>query len=223
MLVTAGSLFALAVVIAVSPNGPVGLWLDGGGSTVTLKERDGTTRAGARPDSPVGLLAGAPSPGVVSGVSLRSPVAATDRPGAVRLRANTRVQRRTAARTPATRRPSTPAPATSTPSPLQPVSQTTAGTPVAPVATPAPASTMNRTRGRGTAPSKTAVPKQRVQKQTAAPAPTAAPPTSGTPGPTPRSTPAPAPTLRPVQGGSQPSTGVGAADGVLHRVPPTHP
>ena len=222
MLVTAGALFALAVVIAVSPGGPARLWLDGGGSTVTLKERNGSTRAGTRPDSPVGLLTGAPSASLVSGVSLGSPVAATDRPGAVRLRANARVERRTAARTPAARRPSTPAPAR-TPSPLQPVSQTTASSPVAPVATPAPASTMNKSRGRGTAPSKTAVPKQRVNKQAAAPAPTAAPPTSGTPGPTPRSTPAPAPALRPVHGGAPPSTGVGAADGVLHRVPPTHP
>jgi len=225
VLVTAGALFALAVVIAVSPNGPARLWLDGGGSTVSLKESDGTPRAGTRADSPVGLLTSAPSPGLASGVSLGSPVAATDRPGAVRLRANTRVQRRTAARTPAARRPSTQAPA-STPAPLQPVSQTTAGAPApaaAPVATPAPASTMNRSRGRGTAPSKTAVPKQRVPKQAVAPAPTAAPPTSGTPGATPRSTPAPAPALRPVQGGPPPSTGVGAADGVLHRVPPTHP
>ena len=221
ILVTGAALLALAVLVAVGPDGPARLWLDGGGSTVTLTQRDGTARAGTLPDSPVGLLPGAPGSGLVSGVNLGSPVAATERPGAVQLRANTRVERRTAARTPATRRPSRPAPA-STPSPLQPVSQATTTKP-APVAAPAPASTMNKSRGRGTAPSETEVPKQRVPKQAASPAPTAAPPASGTPGATPRSTPAPAPVLRAVHGGGQPSTGVGAADGVLHRVPPTHP
>jgi hypothetical protein len=223
MLVTAGALLALAVVIAIGPNGPARLWLDGGGSTVNLKPRDGTTRAGTLPDGPAGLLPGSPTSGVVSGVSLASPIAAADRPGAVRLRANTRVQRRAAARTPAARRPNTPAPA-GTPSPLQPSSQSTATT-AAPVATPAPASSVVKSRGRGTAPATTEVPKQRVPKSAASPAPTAAPPTSESPSPSPRSaaTPAPATQMRPVQGGGQPSTGVGAADGVLHRVAPTHP
>jgi hypothetical protein len=226
MLVTAGAFFALAVVIAVGPDGPARLWLDGGGSTVNLKPRESNTNAVTLPDGPVGLLPGALNTGLVSGVRLGSPIAAAERPGAVQLRANTRVQRRTAARTPAVRRPTTPAPV-STPSPLQPVSQSTASTP-APVATsaPAPGSTVVKSRGRGTSPAKPEVPKQRVQKQAASPAPTAAPPASATPGPAPRSSapaPAPAPTLRPVHGGDQPPTGVGAADGVLHRVPPTHP
>jgi len=225
VLVTVAALLALGVVIAVSPDGPARLWLDGGGSTVSLQARDAATRAGTVSDTPVGLLPGASDSGLVNGVSLGSPVAAADRPGAVQLRANTRVERRSAARTPAARRPNTPTPA-NTPSPLQPVSQsTTTATTPAPVASPAPASTMNKSRGRGTAPSNTEVPKQRVPRQAAAPAPTAEPPASGTPGPTPRSTPAPAPAteMRPVQGGGQPSTGVGAADGVLHRVPSTRP
>ena len=224
VLVTVAALCALGVVIAVGPDGPARLWLDGGGSTVSLQERDAGTRAATVSDAPVALLPGAAGSAVVSGVSLSSPVAAADRPGAVRLRANTRVERRPAARTPAARRPNTPTPA-STPSPLKPSSQSTAtATAPAAVATPAPASTVNKSRGRGTAPSNTEVPKQRVPKQqAAATAPTAASPSSGSPGPAPRSTPAPAPALRPVQGGGQPSTGVGAADGVLHRVPPTQP
>jgi hypothetical protein len=219
MLVTAGALFALAVVIAVGPDGPARLWLDGGGSTVSLKPRGGTTRIGTLPDGAVGLLPGSTTSGLVSGVSLGSPVTATERPGAVQLRANTRVQRRTAARTPSSSRPGTPGPA-STPSPLQPSSQSTATT-SAPAATPAPGSSVVKSRGRGTTPAKTEVPKQRVPKRAATPAPTPAPPTGESPGPTPRSTPAPAPELRPVHAGGQPSTGVGAADGVLHRVPPT--
>jgi hypothetical protein len=221
MLVTAGALFALAVVVAVGPDGPAGLWLDGGGNSVSLKARDGTTRAGTLPDGPAGLLPGAPASALVSGVSLASPIAATDRPGAVQLRANTRVQRRSAARTPSARRPSTRAPA-STPSPLAPSSQSTTSTSAAaPASTPAPASTVVKSRGRGTAPTETEVPKQRVTNKAASPAPTASPPASGTPGPTPRTTSAPAPAteLRPVHAGGQPSTGVGAADGVLHRVP----
>ena len=39
MLVTSAALFALAVVIAVGPDGPARLWLDGGGSTVNLQPR----------------------------------------------------------------------------------------------------------------------------------------------------------------------------------------
>jgi len=223
VLVTVAALFALAVVVVVSPDGPARLWLDGGGSTVSLEARDGTTRAGTVSDAPIGLLPGAAGAGPVSGVSLSSPVTAADRPGAVQLRANTREQRRTAARTPATSRPRTPPPARA-PSPLQPVAQNPATTP-RPAATPAPASSVEKTRGRGTAPAKVEVPKQRVNTQTAAPAPTAPPTTGDTPGPTPRSTPAPAPVteMRPVQGGAPPSTGVGTADGVLHRVPTTRP
>lgn len=218
MLVTTSALLALAVIIAVGTNGPARLWLDGGGSAVTLTQRDATTRAGTLPDGPAGLLPGATTSGLASGVSLSSPIAATDRSGAVRLRAVTRVQRRSAARTPAAKRPSTPTPA-STPSPVAPVSQSTATTP-APVATSAPASSVEKTRSRGTAPSEPEVPKQRVTKRAAAPAPTAAPPASSAPAPRSTSAPAPAPEMHPVQGG-QPSTGVGAADGVLHRVP--HP
>jgi hypothetical protein len=222
VLVTAGALFALAVVIAIGPGGPARLWLGGGGSTVNLKARDGTTRAGTLPDGPAGLLPGSPTSGLTGAVTLGSPIAATERPGAVQLRANTRVRRRAAARTPSASRPNTPSPA-STPS--QPVSQSTATT-AAPVASAAPGSTVVKSRGRGTSPSTTEVPKQRVPKS-ATPAPTAEPPASAAPGPAPRSaaTPAPAPAtqMRPVHGGSQPSTVVGAADGVLHRVVPTHP
>ncbi|MEO8688027.1 MAG: hypothetical protein ABI611_07375 [Solirubrobacteraceae bacterium] len=225
MLVTVGALFALAVVIAVGPNGPARLWLDGGGNSVSLKPRVSTTSAATLPGSPVGLLAGAPTSGLAGGVSLASPVTAAQRPGAVQLRANTRVQRRSAARTPSASRPSRPsrpAPA-STPTTLQPVSQSTA-TARAPVATPAPGSTVVKSRGRGTTPARTEVPKQRVNKE-ATPAPTPAPGPSATPGATPRSaaTPAPATEMRPVHAGGQPSTGVGAAVGVLQRVPPTHP
>jgi hypothetical protein len=217
VLVTVGALFALAVVVAVGPDGPARLWLDGGGSTVTLQPREADTSGATLPGGPVGLLAASPTGGPVSGVSLSSPVTAAERPGAVQLRANTRVQRRTAARTPAAKR--TPAPA-GTPSPTQAVSQSTTTTP-APTAAPAPSSPAAKTRGRGTAPEKTPVPKQRVTTRGAAPAPTAAP-TSPPSSPAPRSSapaPAPAPEMRPVHAGGQPSTGVGAADGVLHRVP----
>ena len=37
LLVTSAALMALAVVIAVGPDGPARLWLDGGGSTVNLQ------------------------------------------------------------------------------------------------------------------------------------------------------------------------------------------
>ena len=37
VLVTCAALFALAVVIAVGPDGPVRLWLDGGGSSTNLR------------------------------------------------------------------------------------------------------------------------------------------------------------------------------------------
>ena len=226
VLVTVAALFALAVVIAVGPDGPVRLWLDDGGSAVSLKARESSTSPATPPGGPAGLLPGASNGGLVTGVSLSSPVTAADRPGAVQLRANTRAERRTVARTPArtpaARRPRAQAPA-STPSPRQPVSQTTATAP----APPAPASSVEKTRSRGTAPATTEVPKQRVNTQTATPAPTAPPTTGEAPGPTPRSVPAPTPApvteMRPVQGGVQPSAGVVADDGTLHRVPPTHP
>jgi hypothetical protein len=225
VLVIVAGLLALGVVIAIGPNGPAGLWLDGGGSTVNLKPRDVSSSGAVAPGGPVGLLAGAPATRLGDTVTLAGPGARTERPG-VRLRADTRVQRRSAARSPSASRPRTPAP-TSTPSPLQSGSQTEP-TAARPVASPAPASSVDKTRGRGTAPAETEVPKQRVNREAAA-APTPAPATDEPSGPTPRSAPAPAPTsapvteMRPVPAGSQPSTGVGTVDGVLHRVPPTHP
>ena len=210
-LVTIGALIALAVALAVGPDGPARLWLDGGGSTVSLKARNVDPSGAALPGSPVGLLVGTQSGGGVDrGVALASPGTTVTRPGAVRLRANTRQQRRTAARTPAAPRPATPAPA-GTPTPLTPVSHSTAGAPIA-AATPTPAPRpVEKTRGRGTPAAETEVPKQRVTtNRTAAPAPTAEP----TAGPAP----APAPELRSVTSG-QTATGDNTADGVLHRVP----
>jgi hypothetical protein len=211
-LVTVGALIALAVALAVGPNGPARLWLDGGGSTVSLQARDVDPSGAALPGSPVGLLVGTPSGGVDGGLALASPGTTVTRSGAVRLRANTRQQRRTAARTPAARRPATPAPA-GTPTPSTPVSHSTASAPTA-AATPAPApQPVEKTRERATAPAETEVPKQRAPTdRTAAPAPTAEP----TAGPAP----APAPELRSVTG-DQTATGGDVPDGVLHRVP--HP
>jgi hypothetical protein len=210
-LVTVGALIALMVALAVGPNGPARLWLDGGGSTVSLKARDVDPSGAALPGSPVGLLVGTRSGGgVVGGAALASPGTTVTRSGAVRLRAHTRQQRRTAARTPAARRPATPAPA-GTPTPITPVSHSTAGAPTA-AATPAPAPRpVEKTRGRGTPPAENEVPRQRVPtNRTAAPAPTAEP----TAGPAP----APAPELRSVTGG-QTATGSDPVDSVLHRVP----
>jgi hypothetical protein len=230
VLVTVAGLLALGVVIAVGPDGPARLWLGGGGSTVNLKPREVSSSGAVVPGGPVGLLAGAPATPLGDAVTLAGPGpgpgARAERPGAVRLRANTRVQRRSAARTPSASRPRTPAP-TSTPAPLRSGSQT-APTAARPVASPAPASSVDKTRGRGTAPAETEVPKQRVNQQ-AAPTPTPAPAPADSSGPTPRSAPTPAPTsapateMRPVHAGGQPSTGVGTADGVHHREPPTHP
>jgi hypothetical protein len=206
VFVTVGALFALAVVIAVGPDGPARLWLDGGGDTVSLNPREATTGGATLPGGPVALLAGASTGGLIGGVSLASPVTAAERPGAVRLRANTRVQRRSAARTP--RRPRTPTPA-STPSPIRPLSQSPAtGTAPAASATPAPVQAVEKTRGRGTPAAEDEVARQRVPSSTAAaPAPTAAP--------TPTAT-APPPELRPVAT-SEPTPD--ATDGGLHRVP----
>jgi hypothetical protein len=226
VLVIVAGLLALGVVIAIGPDGLARLWLDGGGSTVNLKPREVSSSGAVVPGGPVGLLARAPATRLGDTVTLAGPGARAERPGAVRLRANSRVQRRSAARSPSASRPRPPAP-TSTPSPLQSGSQTEP-TAARPVASPAPASSVDKTRGRGTAPAETEVPKQRVDRQAAA-APTPAPATDEPSGPTPRSAPTPAPTsapvteMRPVHAGGQPSTGVGTVDGVLHRVPPTHP
>jgi hypothetical protein len=208
VFVTVGALVALAVVIAVGPDGPARLWLDGGGDSVSLNPREATMGGATLPGGPVALLAGASTGGLIGGVSLASPVTAAERPGAVRLRANTRVQRRSAARTPSAGRPRTPTPA-STPSPIRPVSQSPATAPAA-SATPAPAGGVEKTRGRGTPAAEDEVAKQRVPSSTAAaPAPTAAPPPSSTPTAT-------APELRPVAT-SEPTPD--ATDGGLHRVP----
>ena len=215
MLVTCAALFALGVVIVVSPDGPVRLWLDGGGSATDLRPgADGSADgSGAFPDGPVSLLPGGSSPGSTGEVTLASPVAGTDRPGAVRLRANTRVERRSA-RTPAATGPNSPnrtAPA-ATPSPLQPTSRPPASSAPAPAA---PGSTVVKSRGRPYSPTRTEVPKDRVAPRSA---PTAAPPSSNS-APEGRSEPAPAPEPQPVQYTAPQDTGVGVADGVLHRVP----
>ena len=210
MLVTCAGLFALGVVIAVGPDGPVRLWLDGGGSATNLRPgADGRADGSAFPGGPVSLLPGGSITGPTGEVTLASPVAGTDRPGAVRLRANTRVERRNA-RTPAATSPNRTAPA-ATPSPLQPGSRPTSSSTPAPVASPAPGSTVVKSRGRPTSPTTTEVPKQRV-------APAAAPQSTNS-APEGRSAPAPAPAPRPVQQTAPQDTGVGVADGVLHRVP----
>jgi hypothetical protein len=206
VLVTCAGLFALAVVIAVGPDGPVRLWLDGGGSSTNLRPGAGGT--GALPSGPASLLPGGSISGRTGEVTLASPVARTDRPGAVRLRANTRVQRRSA-RTPAKTRPNGTAPA-ATPSPL--VSQPTAGSTPAAVAPAAPGSTV-KSRSRPTSPTTTEVPKQRVAAGST-PAPT-----SATASPEARSAPAPAPEPQRVQPVAPQDTGVGVTDGVLDRVP----
>ena len=212
MLVTCAALLALGVVIVVSPEGPVRLWLDGGGSATNLRPgADGSTAGSGVPSGPASLLPGGSTTTLGSGVNLASPVAGTDRPGAVQLRANTRVERRAAARTPATTRPNRTAPA-ATPSPLQPASKPSAPSTPAPVSTPAPGSTVVKTRGAPSSPAKADVPKQRVQTQSAAPQSTPSAPEG-------RSAPAPAPEPQPVHQVAPQDTGVGAVDGVLRRVP----
>ena len=207
VLVTCAGLFALAVVIAVGPDGPVRLWLDGGGSSTNLRPgADGA--GGALPSGPASLLPGGSISGRIGEVTLASPVARTARPGAVRLRANTRVERRSA-RTPATTRPNRTAPA-ATPSPL--VSQPAASSTPAPVAPATPGSTV-KSRSRPASPTTTEVPKQRVAARST-PAPT-----STTSSPEARSAPAPAPEPQRVQPTASQDTGVGVIDGVLHRVP----
>jgi hypothetical protein len=217
LLVTAGALFALAVVIAVNGDGPAKLWLDGGGSTVNLQATGGTSApAGGfgAPSSPVALLTDAPTTGRGAAITLPAPSAAQRR-ALVRLRSNAQVRRR-AARTPAASHPAKPTPAATT-TPGQVLSRPAASTTPAPVASPAPGSTVVKSRGRGTSPDKAEVPRQRVRSD-ATPAPTPAPTSSGTPAPPPRSDSAPATEMRTYH--PQPTTGVGAADGVLTRVHP---
>jgi hypothetical protein len=208
VLVTCAGLFALGVVIAVGPDGPVRLWLDGGGSATNLRPGADGAADGAFPSGPVSLLPGGSISGPTGEVRLASPGAGTDRRGAVRLRANTRVERRSA-RTPAATSPNRTAPA-ATPSPLQPASRpsTPSSSKPSPVASPAPGSTVVKSRERPTSPTTTEVPKQRV-------APAAEP--QSTSSPEARSAPAPAP--QPVQQAAPQDTAVGVADGVLHRVP----
>ena len=206
VLVTCAGLFALAVVVAVGPDGPVRLWLDGGGSSTNLRPGADGAGASALPSGPASLLPGGSISGRTGEVTLASPVARTDRPGAVRLRANTRVERRSA-RTPATIQPNRSAPA-ATPSPLG--SQPAASSTPAPVA---PGSTV-KSRSRPTSPTTTTeVPKQRVAAGST-PAPT-----SATSSPEVRSAPAPAPEPQRAQPTASQDTGVGVTDGVLQRVP----
>jgi hypothetical protein len=212
VLVTCAALFALAVVIVVAPDGPVRLWLDGGGSATNLRPGGNADGAGAFPTGPVSLLPGGASTTLGSGITLASPVARTDRPGAVQLRSNTREQRRAAARTPAASRPNRTAPAAT---PLSPGSGPAASSTPAPVATAAPGSTVVKSRGRPTSPTESEVPKQRVA---ASPAPSSEP-RSASSAPEGGSAPAPAPAPAPVQQAAPQDTGVGVADGVLHRVP----
>jgi hypothetical protein len=199
LLVTSAALMALAVVIAVGPDGPARLWLDGGGSTVDLQP-GAQAGAGALslPDSPAGFLTAAPSAGAKGAVTL----AATPRKTA-RLRGNTRVQRRT--RLPAS--PTRPAPSGTAPTtPATPGSTQVAATP-RPVSTPAPGSTVVKTRGhaKDTGPSPVAVRTERVAPTTGGPAALA-----------PSSSPEPVVDKRPAAAPAEPDPGVG----VLHRVPP---
>jgi len=209
VLVTCAALFALGVLIVVGPDGPVRLWLDGGGSATNL--RPGAGGSAAVPPGPVSLLPGGSTTGSTGDVTLAGLVSGSDRPGAVRLRATTRGRRRATARTPAATRRDRTAPA-ATPTPFQPASRPPAVAP-APVASPAPGSTVVKSRGRPTSPDQSEVPKQRVQSRSAP----AAAPQGERSAPEARSAPAPAPAPQP-QTAPQ-VTGVGAADGVLHRVP----
>lgn len=206
-MVALGALFALAVVIAVGPDGPARLWLDGGGSTLNLQSRadgqagaaGGLTLAG----SPAGLLTDAPTAGVKGAVTL----AAT--PPTVRLRGATRVQRRSA-RLPSANRPGQPAPPGRKPtSPTTLVSTPTATAPRR-VATPAPGSTVVKTRGRPSTPESKPVAVRKERVSSARPAAD----------PAPASTPAPQVAKAPAQPSTQQQTTVGLDEGVLTRVPP---
>ena len=215
MLVTAAAVFALAVVVAVGPDGPARLWLDGGGSTTNLQARADAERSGAAAGAvafqaaPVGRLTDAPTAGPKGSVTL----AAAPR-AAVRLRGGTRVQRR-AARLPSASRPSQPAPSAS--APASRVSSPSSRTP-RPVASPAPGSTVVKNRGHGKADGNTdsdAVPKQRVRSSNPDPRVASAPAQ-----PAPAGTPAPTVATRVNQPSSQQDASVGAEDGVLTRVQP---
>ena len=203
LLVTTAALMALAVVIAVGPDGPARLWLDGGGSTVDLQP-GAQAGAGALllPGSPAGFLTAAPTAGAKGAVTL----AATPRKTA-RLRGNTRVQRRT--RLPAS--PTRPAPSGTAPTTAAtPGSTLVAATP-RPVSTPAPGSTVVKTRGhaRDTDPAPVTVRTQRV-----------APATTGGPAAlAPASSPEPVVDKRPAAAPAEPDTGVGE----LRHVPPPSP
>jgi hypothetical protein len=213
LLVTSAALLALAVVIAVGPDGPARLWLDGGGSTVNLEPltdaQAAATGAAALslPGSPIAFLTAAPTAGAKGAVTL----AASPRTTA-RLRGNTRVQRRTG-RVPAAGRPSQPA--TPGTAPTTPVSTPAAATP-RPVSTPAPGSTVVKTRGhaKDTGSSPVAVRRERVRLTAPAPSAAGAPAAVG-----PASTSEPAVDTRPTHPPAEPDTGAG----VLRHVPPPHP
>jgi hypothetical protein len=106
-----------------------------------------------------------------------------------------------------------PAPAT-TPAPGQSLSRPAASAAPTLVARPAPGSTVVKSHSRETTTERAAVPTQRVSGA-ATPAPTPAPVSSGTQVPPPTADSAPARAYQP-----QPTTGVGAADGVLVRAHP---
>jgi hypothetical protein len=215
LLVTSAALFALAIVIAVKGDGPVRLWLDGGGNTVRLQENAATSAPGGGPvaASPVALLSGAPTAGRGAPITLASPGTAQRR-GLVHLRSKAEVRRRSSARTPAQTHPrAKPAPA-ATPAPGQVLSRPATSVTPAPVAGPAPGSTVVKAHSRETTTPRAAVPTRRVSGA-ATPAPTPAPVSSGTQVPAPDSAPAPSRTYQP-----QPTAGVGAADGVLVRAHP---
>ena len=214
MLVTCAALFALGVLIVVGPDGPVRLWLDGGGSATNLRPGGGGSADGALPAGPVSLLPGGSTIGPIGEVTLGGPVAGNDRRGAVRLRANTRGQRRAAVRTPPANRRDTTGPG-ATPSPLTPAARPPASSTPTAVASPAPGSTVVKSRGRPTSEANTDVPKQRAEARSAP----AAAPQSGSSAPEGRSAPAPAPQPQPVHQAAPQDTAVGVADGVLDRVP----
>jgi hypothetical protein len=203
LLVTTAALMALAVVIAVGPDGPARLWLDGGGSAVNLQPGGDTGAAAVSlPGSPVAFLTAAPTAGAKGAVTL----AATPRTTA-RLRGHTRVQRRTT-RLPAS--PTRPTPSGSAPTtPATPGSTPAAATP-RPASTPAPGSTVVKTRGhaKDTDSTPVAVQRQRVAPAGASPAALA-----------PASTPAPVVDKRPTPPPAEPETGAG----VLRHVPPPQP
>jgi hypothetical protein len=203
LLVTSAALMALAVVIAVGPDGPARLWLDGGGSTVDLQP-GAQAGAGALslPGSPAAFLTAAPTAGAKGAVTL----AASPRTTA-RLRGNTRVQRRT--RLPAS--PTRPAPSGTTPTaPATPPSTPAAATP-RPATTPAPGSTVVKTRGHAKDTDSTTV---AVRRERVAPAAAGGPATLA-----PAGAPEPVVDKRPAAPPAEPDTGVGE----LRQVPPPSP